>query len=124
MENLVPAEEQFSSSDLFEAFKAQLSKDFEQSNFPSDFIHNLPPDYTRIHAQLVSELHRAESKAGTPIMTLLYRIDLSEVQLKKYLREHPLENQASSLATLIIKRVLQKVVIRQLYKKGDAASAE
>jgi hypothetical protein len=52
-------------------------------------------------------------------MQLLYRIDISEGQLKKYLNENQNENHLITIADLIIKRVLQKVVIKQYYKRKE-----
>jgi hypothetical protein len=52
-------------------------------------------------------------------MQLLYRVDISEVQLKKYLNEATNENHLSAIAELVIKRVLQKVVIKQYYKLNE-----
>jgi hypothetical protein len=49
-------------------------------------------------------------------MNLLYRVDISEAQLKRYLTESPAEDTLVTIAELIIKRVLQKVVIRKYYK--------
>jgi hypothetical protein len=107
---------QLSSSELFDAFKRQLAKDFEQSNFPTDFVGVLDSDYTTIHAAIMQELQRSEKKADFNVMNLLYRIDISEAQLQRYLNENKDENYTNVIAELIIKRVLQKVVIRQYYK--------
>ena len=51
-------------------------------------------------------------------MQLLYRIDISEAQLKRYLLENKSDNYFNVIAELIIKRVLQKVVIKQFYKNN------
>lgn len=48
MQNLVRVNDQLGSKDLFDAFKIQMAKDFEQSNFESDFV-KIQPDYTSIH---------------------------------------------------------------------------
>jgi 3-methyladenine DNA glycosylase AlkD len=119
MQNVVPVNDQLSSKDLFNAFKMQLTKDFEQSNFQSDFIKDLEPDYTSIHEKIVRELQQSEKRADATLMQLLYRIDISEFQLKRYLNEHSNENHLDTVAELIIKRVLQKVVIKQYYKKNS-----
>jgi hypothetical protein len=119
MQDLLRVNDQLSSKDLFYAFKIQLAKDFEQSNFQADFIKSLEPDYTSIQEKLVNELQRSEKRTDSNLMTLLYRIDISEAQLKKYLNEHSNENHLTTIAELIIKRVLQKVVIKQYYKKNE-----
>ncbi len=119
MQNVLQVNNQLSSKDLFDAFKIQLAKDFEQSNFLADFIKDLTPDYTGIHEKIVGELQRSEKKADSNLMQLLNRIDISEAQLRRYLSEHKNESRLSTIAELIIKRVLQKVVIKQYYKKKE-----
>ena len=119
MKDLTHVNDQFSGKHLFDAFKLQLTKDFEQSNFQSDFITFLAPDYTSIHEKIVGELQRAEKRADSKIMQVLYRIDISEFQLKKYLNEQRDENHLTVIAELIIKRVLQKVVIKEFYKNNS-----
>jgi len=118
-QNLPVIEKQLSSKDLFDAFKLQLVKDFEQSNFPSDFVGALEPAYSSIHERIAKELQRNESKTDFNLMNLLYRIDISEAQLKKYLNKNENENYFNVIAELIIKRVLQKVVIKQYYKNKE-----
>jgi hypothetical protein len=119
MQELLRVNDHLSSQDLFDAFKMQLVKDFEQSNFQADFIKSLEPDYASIQKKIVSELQRSEKRADSNLMSLLYRVDISEVQLKKYLNNRRNENRLSTIAELIIKRVLQKVVIKQYYKRND-----
>lgn len=119
MQGLPNIRNQLSSKDLFAAFKMQLTKDFEQSNFPVDFVGGLEPNYGRILEKISSELQRNEKRTGFTIMPLLYRIDISERQLKKYLTEYESENHFSVIAELIIKRVLQKIVTKQYYKNNE-----
>jgi hypothetical protein len=119
MQKLPNIRNQLSNKGLFEAFKMQMIKDFEQSNFPTDFIAALTPDYSRIYEQIVYELQHCEKKSDFNLSRLLNRIDISDAQLKKYLIEHKNENHFSIIAELIIKRILQKVVIRQHYKNNE-----
>jgi hypothetical protein len=116
MKDLVQVNNDLTRKDLFEAFKVQLAKDFVQSNFPADFVETLAPDYTLIHERIVRELQRAEKSADAKLMSLLYRIDISEAQLKRYLDENPDQSHLVTIAELIIKRVLQKVVIKKYYR--------
>lgn len=119
MDNLPDIKYQLSSKALFEAFKIQLAKDFEQSNFSADFVANLEPDYNSILEKIVFELQNNEKKTDSNLMQLLYRIDISEAQFKRYLNENNHESYFNVIAELIIKRVLQKVVIKQFYKNKD-----
>jgi uncharacterized membrane-anchored protein YhcB (DUF1043 family) len=119
MQQLPDIKNQLSSKDLFDAFKRQLVKDFEQSNFPASFVAALEPDYNSIHEKIATELQRNENKADFNLMNLLYRIDISEAQLKRYLNESKNDHYFNVIAELIIKRVLQKVVIKQYYKNTE-----
>jgi len=119
MQHLPDIRNQLSSKDLFGAFQLQLAKDFEQSNFPTDFVAALKPDYRSIHEKIVVELQSIEKKTSSNLMPLLNRIDISEALLKKYLAEDKNENYFDVVAELIIKRTLQKVVIRQHYKSNE-----
>ena len=116
--DLVHVNEQLSSKDLFDSFKLQLAKDFQQSNFESNFIKDLKPDYANIIEKIVLELQRSDKRADSDILQLLYRIDISEAQLKKYLNKDNNKNHWMLMAELIIKRVLQKVVTKRFYKKN------
>lgn len=116
MQDLPTINNQLTSKKLFDAFKVQLAKDFQQSNLPADFIVNLEPEYTSIHEKITGELQCNEKRTDFNLMNLLYRIDISETQLKRYLNEYKDENYFNVLAELIIKRVLQKVVVKQYYK--------
>lgn len=116
MEDLVQVNAQLTRKDLFEAFKIQLAKDFVQSNFSADFAEALIPDYSSIHEKIWYELRRSQNKCGD-LMRLLYRVDISETQLKRYLDEKPDQDHLITISELIIKRVLQKVVIRLQYGK-------
>lgn len=119
MQHLPEIKNQLSSKDLFNAFKVQLAKDFEQSNFPAEFVEGLEPDYNTIHQKIAFELQQSEKKADANMMQLLYRVDIGEAQLKRYLNENKNESHYNVIAELIIKRVLQKVVIRHYYKKNE-----
>jgi len=116
VQDLTTIKNQLTSRGLFEAFKKQLAKDFEQSSFPVEVIASLEPDYAHIHRKLVLELERSQKNN---MMKLLNRIDISEAQLKKYVNKQKEESRLSVMAELIIKRVLQKVVIRQFYKSSE-----
>lgn len=119
MQEITLVNDQLSSKDLFEAFKTQLAKDFEQSNFEAEFVKALEPDYVHIQEKIVEELQRAEKRADSDLLQLLYRIDISETQLKRYLSEASNQNHLMTIAELIIKRVLQKVVTKHYYKKDQ-----
>jgi len=107
------------SASLLEKFKIQLQKDFEQSNYPVDFISGLSGDYHTLVNTLVRHLKEAENKTSMNLMQLLYRVDISESQLKQYLHVNRNKEYFEVIAELIIKRELQKVVIKEKLKDGN-----
>ena len=119
MQDLPSLKDQLSSRDLFDAFKTQLAKDFEHSNFPADFIGALEPDYNGIHEKIVFELQRNGEKPESNLMQLLYRIDIGEAQLKKQFNGDKTGNPLNVIADLIIKRLLQKVVLKHFYRNNE-----
>jgi hypothetical protein len=120
MESLPDIRNQLSQQGLFNAFKQQLAKDFQQSNCPFEFIEALQPDYENILQKITDVLRQNETTSDFNLMQLLNRADISETQLKRSLNEKSALPYHSVIAELIIKRVLQKVVVRQYFKnKGE-----
>jgi hypothetical protein len=115
-QNLPSIESRLNSKELFVAFKMQLAKDFNQSDFPSDFIDRLEPIYETLLKTIATELQQNDKQADSKIMRLLNRVDISEPRLKKYLSENKDKGYFNVVAELIIKRVLQKVVIKKHYR--------
>jgi hypothetical protein len=116
MQNIINTTKQLTDKNLFNAFLLQLIKDFEQSNFPIEGLKDLNPDYHQIHRALEQLLQNNEFSTQHNIMQLIYRIDISEHQLAKYLNENKDRNYFDVIAELIIKRVLQKVVLKKQFK--------
>ncbi len=50
------------------------------------------------------------------LVSLLYRIDVSEKKLKQLLKDHPKEDAGNIIASLIIERQLEKIKSRKLFK--------
>jgi hypothetical protein len=119
MENLPDIAIQLTSDELFFAFKKQLAKDFEQSNCSTDFVQSLEPDYEQIVSSISAELRTNENKTDFSLEQLLYQIDISEAQIKRHIHLSRDKTFYATLVELIVKRVLQKVVIRQHYKNRE-----
>jgi hypothetical protein len=58
------------------------------------------------------------------LISILYRIDVSEAKLKYWLKENPAEDAARIIALLIIERQMQKIESRRQFKKTDQADEE
>ncbi|MGB3114986.1 MAG: hypothetical protein WBB11_02015, partial [Ferruginibacter sp.] len=59
------------------------------------------------------------------LLNLLYRIDVNEEKLKTSLKEFYDKDAADVIATLVIERQLQKILLREQYKaKGSGTAGE
>ncbi len=105
-----------SKPDLFEKFKLQLQKDFEGAGLNGDFANELPQDYESILKIIGSETEKVNKLAISKLTGLLYRIDISEVQIKKISLEKPGISLHEIIAELILKRELQKIIIKEHFK--------
>jgi hypothetical protein len=105
-----------SRPDLFVKFREQLKKDFEGSGLDGDFAEILEPDYDHILKKVIEEIDKADKTSHSKLTGLLYRIDVSELQIKKLSGEKPGNDLKEIMAELIIKRELQKVVIKEHYR--------
>ncbi|WP_317896675.1 hypothetical protein [Aurantibacillus circumpalustris] len=100
---------------LFDLFKEQLKKDFEGAGANSDFTGDLPRDLEALKLVLLHELKIISNNSSTLIASLLYRIDISEIQIRNYQLKNSSLSFEEVLAELIIKRILQKVILKKTY---------
>ena len=103
--------------DVFEKFKTQLQRDFELCGFlditPKLSSNNLE----HVFNEVLKSVLTIEKKDSSSIQNLLYRIDVTELQIKKEASNHPEKNFQQILAELIVKRILQKVILKEQYSK-------
>jgi hypothetical protein len=104
------------SENLFELFKIQLKKDFDSCSLNTDFIDSLPVQFELLRSSLLVEL-KPLLKANSILSNLLYRIDISEIQIKNYQLKNPTIDFEEVLAELIIKRILQKVILKKKFSQ-------
>ncbi|MDF2447840.1 MAG: hypothetical protein K0R26_344 [Bacteroidota bacterium] len=100
---------------LFEKFKQQVYRDFELAGV----LEALPLIESNGLEQLNDAFLNAIVKLemGNSLKNLLYRIDITEVQIKKASQSDPESSVQQVLAELMIKRILQKVVLKEMYSK-------
>ena len=103
--------------DLFELFKIQLKKDFEVSGRNGDFVENLPSQFDSLREKIQREINCILKESSSSLPGLLYRVDISEFQLKKYQSENKMLDFEELIAELIIKRILQKVILRKKFSQ-------
>lgn len=119
MDKLPDIQTSISSPDLFLAFKNQMKKDFDFCALPSGFIDDFTADYDFIMIKTEDAINKITNAASSKLSELLYRIDISEQQIKKLTQQKSESSFNAIIAELIIKRELQKVVIKEFYRKND-----
>jgi len=93
----------------------QIKKDFAFFEIEILFESSYQNGYDKLYDQVFPQIKKLLSSNSQKIFSLLYRVDISEVQLKNESQKN-LEQTSEQLIThLIIKRCLQKVVLRKLY---------
>jgi hypothetical protein len=105
-----------SKPDLFEAFKLQLIKDLENCGLNADFVRTLTADYETILTSVARDVKKIMAGSENKLSELLYRIDISEAQIAKLMKDKRELEFSDIIAELVIKRELQKVVLKQMFK--------
>jgi hypothetical protein len=103
-----------SHAHLFADFVAQLKKDFEGAGLEAEFTVGLPQDFFEIKRILLNNI---PFNNATTVSALLYRIDISELQLSNYSNNNKQLSFEEVLAELTIKRILQKIILRRTFSK-------
>lgn len=103
--------------DLFEKFKTQLERDFDLCGFSEYAPIFNSNELQQVYEAVLKSVMALEHKGTTHLMNLLYRIDLTEKQIKSAALNQPDTSFQSLIAELIIKRILQKVIIKEQYSK-------
>lgn len=116
MEELPDLNTGISKPDLFAKFKLQLQKDFENCGLDGKFAATLIPDYDVIFNHVILEVEKINKIHSGKLNELLYRVDISEQQIKKAFNLNSNVTLNEIISELIIKRELQKIVIKEHYK--------
>lgn len=102
--------------DLLQDTANQIIKDFEMFGMEIKFSGNQFNAYEELFNQIEPHIKKLIDTNHQKFMGILYRIDVSDVQIKKALEENSSEPFSEIITDLIMKRELQKVVIRAHYK--------
>jgi hypothetical protein len=86
----------------------------------------LPDDISldELQIRLSVYINQLIEKDFQKLITILYRIDVSELKLKRLLKQHPDKEAGNIIATLIIERQIQKIKTRQQFKQGNEDFSE
>jgi len=111
-----------SARELLRRFREQLTKDFEMSN-ALQYLSPLDSDnYKNIHDNIRQALEMLNEKGYSNYQQLLYRVDISEKQVGKAIKAEPSMNVLDVVADLVIKRILQKVILKAIHSKSDMSA--
>ncbi len=93
----------------------QIIKDFALFGLDISFSGITENAYTELHKQLIAQIDYLLRISPSKLVSVLYRIDLSEDELLKGENELPNYNSVEAMAHLIIVRELKKVLSRKFY---------
>lgn len=110
----------FNRLDIIKATAEQIIKDFDMFGLEIKFSGNAYDAYEELFEQIKPHIDMLISSNRQKFMNILYRIDLSETQVKKAIESNTTEPFSDIVSDLIIKRELQKVVIRNQYKNSSS----
>jgi hypothetical protein len=100
------------NGNLYSNLIEQLNKDFEFAGLPSSFSEEILPQEIRSH--LTQLLIRLVSNDFPNYLNLLYRIDISEREIKK-LEGSNIEIMCEAVALIVLQRECQKVWFRNKF---------
>lgn len=106
----------FNKLDIIKDTAAQIIKDFEMFGMEVKFSGNAYNAYEELFDQIEPHIKKMVDSNRQKFLGILYRIDLSDEQIKKAVNSNSTEPFSVIITDLIIKRELQKVVIRNHYK--------
>ena len=120
MDNLPLSSQDFSryerSVALLRDVVAQINKDFRLNGFDVEFSGEGETAYQELSEQLIPVIEYMLEHLTETFWNLVYSIDLNEAKVKQILfGQEEVENAIGQLTDLILKRELQKVVIRHFY---------
>lgn len=106
----------FNKLDIIQDTANQIIKDFDMFGLEIKFSGNAYNAYEELFEQIEPHIKNLIDTNQSKFMGILYRIDLNDEQIKKAVNENHSESFSEIITDLIIKRELQKVVIRKHYK--------
>ena len=104
--------------ELLRALLQQLVKDFAMANIVLPINGEIAYSFEQLQQQIADTL-RQQAPSSALLQNVFYRVDLTEKTVRKALQGHQ-GDTLPLMAELIIKRELQKVVIRHWYRNQDS----
>ncbi len=106
----------YNKADLIKKVVLQIEKDFSWFNLDINFEENNELSaYQQLYQQILPLVEELLNDDYPKLLAMLYRIDLDEDYLNRQLKVTPNADTDEIICDLIIKRELQKVIIREIY---------
>jgi hypothetical protein len=105
--------------DLLAKVVEQIKKDFNWFSFEITFTNEQESPYQELYQQILPLIDELLNDDYPKLMAMLYRIDLDEDFLNKKLKEAAHADTDEVITDLIIKRELQKIIIRDIYSSNN-----
>ena len=107
----------YEKADLVQQCVAQIAKDFAFMEITVEVNQPLEQPYQQLVSALLPIVEDLARQQPEKLLSLLYRIDLSEQALSQGLKVRDQEPYAEVVTDLIIERELKKVILRNHYSK-------
>jgi len=105
--------------DILNQTAQQIQKDFSFFNINIFFEEDTKDAYSKLSEQILPSIKQLLASDYQKLIALLYRVDINETQIKRESLSNTKKPFEEIITQLIIKRCLQKVVLRKLFSKHD-----
>lgn len=109
-------EKYFDQQRIIEETAAQLIKDFAEFSFEIKFTGKEKTPYEELFNQAEPVIAHLLEKNNSMLFSVLYRIDISENEIKKHTALFPEQSLSHIITDLILRRELKKVLTRHHFK--------
>lgn len=105
--------------DLVKLTAEQLTKDFEIFGYEINFSGKNNTAYLELTEQIKPIISQLLNNNSSKLMSLMYKIDLSEAQVRNIMADSNTHEVVSKITHIILERELKKVVIKQYFKNKE-----
>jgi hypothetical protein len=103
--------------DLIQQVAAQVIKDFSMFGLEIELNNNQESPYQQLAEQMYPHFEHFYKNNLHRFSAILYRIDIDESKLNEKLKQIPAKERIHFIVDEVLKRELQKVVLRKFFSK-------
>ncbi len=107
-------------SEIVKETAEQIIKDFGMFGIEITFSGDTTGAYHELHSQLVEQIALLLDRNYDLLLSVLYRIDITEKEIAKAEREIPEYSHLEIVAHQVIARDLKKVLLRRYFKSQNS----